>query len=235
MRPVKATGKPVILVVNAGSSLAINWAKDNIDAIVNVGYPGEQGGNALADVLFGDYNPAGRLPITYYASLDELPPFEDYDMKNRTYRYYKGKPLYPFGYGLSYTSFKYSDLQLPTQIKAGDTLNVSVKVTNVGDRDGDEVVQLYISDVKSSTPRPIHQLEGFDRIHLKAGESKIVEFTLTPRQLSMINKKTQRVIEPGTFDIYVGGEQPGFSGDNDALSTEVIKASFKVLGHQFLK
>ncbi|MCW3787975.1 glycoside hydrolase family 3 C-terminal domain-containing protein [Plebeiibacterium sediminum] len=232
---VKATGKPVILVINAGSSLAINWAKDNIDAIVNVGYPGEQGGNALADVLFGDYNPAGRLPITYYASLDELPPFEDYDMKNRTYRYYKGKPLYPFGYGLSYTSFKYSDLQLPTQTKAGDTLNVSVKVTNVGDRDGDEVVQLYISDVKSSTPRPIHQLEGFDRIHLKAGESKIIEFTLTPRQLSMINKKTQRVIEPGTFDIYVGGEQPGFSGDNDALSTEVIKASFKVLGHQFFK
>ncbi len=232
IKAVEETGKPVVLVINAGSALAINWAKENIDAIVNVGYPGEEGGNALADVLWGDYNPAGRLPITYYQSLSELPDFQNYNMEGRTYRYYKGEPLYPFGYGLSYTTFAYSDLNVPSSVKAGDDIKVTVKVSNTGKLAGDEVVQLYITDKKGSTARPIRQLEGFKRIYLKAGESKTVEFTLTPRQLSMINKKTQRVIESGTFDIYVGGEQPGFSGDNDASSTGVIKGSFKVSGYK---
>ncbi len=235
IKAVKEAGKPVILVINAGSALAINWAKENIDAIVNVGYPGEEGGNALADVLWGDYNPAGRLPITYYQSLSELPDFQNYDMEGRTYRYYKGEPLYPFGYGLSYTMFAYSDIKLPSSVKAGDSIIVSVNVTNTGKLAGDEVVQLYITDKKGTTSRPIRQLEGFKRIYLKAGESKTVEFTLTPRQLSMIDKKSQRVIEPGTFDVYVGGEQPGFNGDNDASSTEVIKGSFKVTGRQVFK
>ncbi len=235
IRAVKETGKPVVLVINAGSALAINWAKENIDAIVNVGYPGEEGGNALADVLWGDYNPAGRLPITYYQSLSELPDFQNYDMKGRTYRYYTGEPLYPFGYGLSYTTFAYSDLKLPSSIKAGDDIKVTVKVTNTGKLAGDEVVQLYITDKKGSTARPIRQLEGFKRIYIKAGESKTVAFTLTPRQLSMINKKSQRVIEAGIFDVYVGGEQPGFTGDNNATSTDVIKGSFKVSGEQNFK
>ncbi|MCW3785254.1 glycoside hydrolase family 3 protein [Plebeiibacterium sediminum] len=235
IKAVKATGKPVVLVINAGSAMAINWEKENIDAILNVGYPGEEGGNALADVLWGDYNPAGRLPITYYRSLSELPDFKNYDMKGRTYRYYNGDPLYPFGYGLSYTTFAYSDLKLSSTIKAGDSISVSVKVTNTGQMAGDEVVQLYLSDKKGSTPRPIRQLEGFERIHLKAGESKIVEFILEPRQLSMINKKAQRVIEAGIFDVFVGGEQPGFTGNNNASSTEVIKGSFKVIGQQSLQ
>ena len=235
LKAIKATGKPVVMVINAGSALAVNWEKENMDAILNVGYPGEEGGNALADVLFGDYNPAGRLPVTYYTSLEELPPFDDYNMKERTYRYYTGTPLYPFGYGLSYTQFKYSGLSVPESIKAGDSVKISVTISNVGQRAGDEVVQLYLSDKKASTPRPLHQLEGFERIHLKPGESKPVIFTIEPRQLSLINNKSERVIEAGEFDLFIGGEQPGFSGDNSATTTEVLKGTFRVRGNLQLK
>jgi beta-glucosidase len=213
MKAIMATGKPVILVLINGSALSINWANDNVPAILTAGYPGQQGGNAIADVLFGDYNPAGRLPVTYYKSVDQLPPFENYDMKGRTYRYFQKKPLYPFGFGLSYTKFKYSNLKLPANISAEKDFEVSVDVTNIGDRDGDEVVQLYINDEKASTPRPILQLEGFERIDLKKGETKTVNFTIAPRQLSLINKKGQRVVEPGWFTIFVGGKQPDGSAD----------------------
>ena len=235
LKAIKATGKPVILVINAGSALAINWAKEHIDAIINVGYPGEEGGNALADVLFGDYNPAGRLPITYYNALEDLPAFEDYNMKGRTYRYFEGEPLYPFGYGLSYTTFDYSNLKFEKQIHAGENLNLSVTITNTGNYAGDEVVQVYITDEKASTPRPIRQLVGFDRIHLKPNESKSVNFTITPRQLSFINKETKRVIEEGNFTLYVGGEQPGFKNSNHTASTEVISEKFKVKGFLEIK
>ena len=235
LKAIKATGKPVILVINAGSALAINWAKEHIDTIINVGYPGEEGGNALADVLFGDYNPAGRLPITYYNALEDLPAFEDYNMKGRTYRYFEGEPLYPFGYGLSYTTFDYSNLKFEKQIHAGENLNLSVTVTNTGNYAGDEVVQVYITDEKASTPRPIRQLVGFDRIHLKPNESKSVYFTITPRQLSIINKETKRVIEEGNFTLYVGGEQPSFKNSNHTTSTEVISEKFKVKGFLEMK
>jgi len=213
MKAVKATGKPVILVLINGSALSINWANDNIPAILTAGYPGQQGGNAIADVLFGDYNPAGRLPVTYYKSVDQLPKFENYDMEGRTYRYFHKTPLYPFGFGLSYTNFKYSNLQLPKTLNSETDFKVSVDITNTGDRDGDEVAELYIKDEKASTPRPICQLEGFERIHLKKGETKTVTFTIMPRQLSMINKKNERVVEPGWFTIFVGGKQPDGSKD----------------------
>lgn len=213
MKAVAATGKPVILVLINGSALSINWANDHVPAILTAGYPGQQGGNAIADVLFGDYNPAGRLPVTYYKSVDQLPPFESYDMKGRTYRYFDKKPLYPFGFGLSYTKFKYSNLKLPAIISAEKHFEVSVDVTNIGDLDGDEVVELYLKDEKASTPRPKLQLEGFERINLKKGETKTVSFTITPRQLSLINKKGQRVVEPGWFTISVGGKQPDESND----------------------
>ncbi|MFC0779635.1 glycoside hydrolase family 3 C-terminal domain-containing protein [Flavobacterium sp. HJSW_4] len=219
MKAVKATGKPVILVLINGSALSINWANDNIPAILTAGYPGQQGGNAIADVLFGDYNPAGRLPVTYYKSVDQLPKFENYDMEGRTYRYFHKTPLYPFGFGLSYTNFKYSNLKLPKTLNSETDFKVSVDVTNTGDRDGDEVAELYIKDEKASTPRPICQLEGFERIHLKKGETKTVTFTITPRQLSMINKKNQRVVEPGWFTIFVGGKQP--DGSNDIQSGRI--------------
>jgi beta-glucosidase len=230
MEAMKATGKPVVLVLINGSALSINYAAENLDAILTAGYPGQEGGNAVADVLFGDYNPAGRLPVTYYKSVDQLPAFENYDMEGRTYRYFRQTPIYPFGFGLSYTHFTYSDLTLLKEAKIGDNIQVSVKVTNAGDRDGDEVVQLYLTDEKASTPRPIRQLEGFKRISLKKGESQIVQFTLEPRQLSMINDKNKQVIEPGYFTVSVGGKQPGFTGSADAQTTETLTGRINLKG-----
>ena len=230
MEAIKATGKPIVLVLINGSALSINYAAENMDAILTAGYPGQQGGNAVADVIFGDYNPAGRLPVTYYKSVEQLPAFENYDMEGRTYRYFRQEPLYPFGFGLSYSNFKYSDLNIPAEVKVGDNVNVSVKVTNTGDRDGDEVVQLYFTDEKATSPRPIRQLEGFKRVSLKKGESKTVHFTLEPRQLSMINSKDKQVVEPGWVTIAVGGEQPGFSGANDAETTETVSGRVNVKG-----
>ena len=230
MEAIKATGKPVILVLINGSALSVNYAAENMDAILTAGYPGQQGGNAVADVLFGDYNPAGRLPVTYYKSVDQLPAFENYDMEGRTYRYFRQSPLYPFGFGLSYTNFSYTDLTLPKEAKMGENITVSVKVTNSGERDGDEVVQLYLTDEKASTPRPIRSLEGFKRISLKKGESQIVSFTLVPRQLSMINEKDKQVVEPGFFTIAVGGEQPGFTGAAKAETTGSLSGRMKLIG-----
>ncbi|WP_026713554.1 beta-glucosidase [Flavobacterium daejeonense] len=223
MKAMVATGKPVVLVLINGSALSINWANDNVPAILTAGYPGQQGGNAIADVLFGDYNPAGRLPVTYYKSVEQLPDFENYDMKGRTYRYFEKTPLYPFGFGLSYTKFKYSNLQLPKNVNPEKDFEVSVDVTNTGERDGDEVVELYLKDEKASTPRPIWQLEGFERIHLKKGETRTVRFTIKLRQLSMINSKKQRVIEPGWFTVAVGGKLP----DN---STDIQNGRFEISG-----
>ncbi|WP_053188005.1 beta-glucosidase [Sunxiuqinia dokdonensis] len=230
MQAIVATGKPVVLVLINGSALSINWAAEHVPAILTAGYPGQQGGNAIADVLFGDYNPAGRLPVTYYQSVDQLPDFENYDMEGRTYRYFRGETLYPFGYGLSYTNFDYANLVVPEVVNVNEPVAVSVEVTNTGDLDGDEVVQLYLTDEKASTPRPIRQLEGFERVHLKKGETKTVHFILEPRQLSLINKKEQRVIEPGWFTLAVGGEQAGFSGRQDAATTTTISGRFQVKG-----
>ena len=230
MEALKATGKPIVLVLINGSALSINYAAENMDAILTAGYPGQQGGNAIADVLFGDYNPAGRLPVTYYKSVEQLPAFENYDMEGRTYRYFRQAPLYPFGFGLSYTRFAYSNLTIPAEAKTGGQVHVSVNVTNTGDRDGDEVVQLYLTDEKASTPRPIRQLEGFKRISLKKGESQIVEFTLEPRAFSMINNKDIQVVEPGWFTISVGGEQPGFTGSTNAETTGTITGRMNMKG-----
>ncbi len=230
MEAIKATGKPIVLVLINGSALSINFAAENMNAILTAGYPGQEGGNAVADVIFGDYNPAGRLPVTYYKSVEQLPAFENYDMEGRTYRYFRQVPLYPFGFGLSYTNFKYSGLNIPAEAKIGDKINVSVKVTNTGDRDGDEVVQLYLTDEKASSPRPIRQLEGFQRISLKKGESKTVQFTLEPRQLSMINNKDKQVVEPGWFTISLGGEQPGFVGATNAETTETVTGRINIKG-----
>ncbi len=215
MKEVKKLGKPTILVLLNGSALAVNWANDNLDAIISAGYPGQEGGTAVADVLFGDYNPAGRLPVTYYKSIEQLPPFDDYDMKGRTYRYFTGEPLYPFGYGLSYTTFEYSGLKIPSKVKMGKNVPVKVTVKNTGKVGGDEVVQLYIKDEEASTTRPIVQLEGFQRIYLEPGQSKEVEFELTPRQLSLIGKDDVRVLESGWFTVSVGGGQPGVKETND--------------------
>jgi beta-glucosidase len=208
LKAVVATGKPVVVVLLSGSALAVNWANDNAPAILHAWYPGGEGGTAIADVLFGDYNPAGRLPVTFYKSVDQLPPFTDYSMAGRTYRYFKGEPLYPFGFGLSYTKFDYSNLKLSAKsVKAGEPIKVTVDVKNTGDREGDEVVQLYLTDVAASAPVPIRALVGFDRISLRPGEKRSVTFTITPRQMSLIDNHGKRIIEPGEFLVGIGGSQ----------------------------
>ena len=213
LKAVVATGKPVVVVLLSGSALAVNWANDNVPAILHSWYPGGEGGTAIADVLFGNYNPAGRLPVTFYKSVDQLPPFTDYGMAGRTYRYFKGEPLYPFGYGLSYTKFDYSNLRFSAKsVKAGGPVKVSVDVKNAGEMTGDEVVQLYLTDVAASAPVPIRTLVGFDRITLKPGEKQTVTFTITPRQMSLIDEQGKRVIEPGEFAISIGGGQVGLKG-----------------------
>jgi beta-glucosidase len=209
LKAVVATGRPVVVVVLSGSALAVNWANENAPAILTAWYPGGEGGTAIADVLFGDYNPAGRLPVTFYKSVDQLPPFTDYSMQGRTYRYFKGEPLYPFGYGLSYTQFVYSKLRTKS-VGVGDSVKVSVEVKNTGETAGDEVVQLYLTDVTASVLVPIRTLVGFDRISLRPREKRTVTFTITPRQMSLIDDRGKRVIEPGEFMISIGGLRSSF-------------------------
>jgi beta-glucosidase len=228
------SGKPVIVVLMNGGALSVNKAQEKASAVLLAGYPGQQGGNAVADVLFGDYNPAGRLPVTYYKSIDQRPPFEDYNMTGRTYKFFTGEPLYPFGYGLSYTTFEYSDLSIPGKVVAGEKVKVKVTVTNSGKLSGEEVVQLYITDEKATTTRPKRQLEGFTRIFLRAGESKDVTFELDPRQFSILNNKDKRVIEPGYFTISVGGKQPGFNGYSDPSFTQVLTGRIRLTGKAVL-
>jgi beta-glucosidase len=231
LRAVNATGKPVVLVLLNGSALAVNWANDHVPAIIDAWYPGQEGGTAIADVLFGDYNPGGRLPVTFYKSVDQLPPFTDYSMKGRTYRYFKGDPLYPFGFGLSYTQFKYDNLKLSeNKIKAGAGLTITAEVQNVGRQAGDEVVELYVSDVVASVPVPIRSLAGVRRVFLKPGEKQKVSFALTGEQLSIIDDRGKRVVEPGEFLVSIGGKQPGFTGRQDAHTTSVIATRLIVTG-----
>ena len=231
LKAVSATGKPVVLVLLNGSALAVNWANDNVPAIVDAWYPGEEGGTALADVLFGDYNPGGRLPVTFYKSVDQLPPFTDYSMQGRTYRYFKGEPLYPFGFGLSYTKFKYDNLKLSAnKINAGAGLTITAEVQNVGEQAGDEVVQLYVTDVAASVPVPIRSLAGVRRVFLKPGEKQKISFALTREQMSIIDDSGKRVVEPGEFLVSVGGKQPGFTGRQDVHTSSVIAARLIVTG-----
>ncbi|MDW7681560.1 MAG: glycoside hydrolase family 3 C-terminal domain-containing protein, partial [bacterium] len=230
MRKIHALEKPVVLVLLNGSALSINWANDHIPAIVEAWYPGQAAGTAIADLLFGDYNPAGRLPVTFYKSVEQLPSFTDYGMKGKTYRYFGDEPLYPFGYGLSYTRFNYSELLIPKQIKAGEDLPISVEVKNSGDMDGEEVVQVYVSDLEASVPTPIHSLAGFRRIFLKKGEKTRVHFKIKPEQLSLINENNERLVEPGIFKISVGGGQPNLHSQ----TTAVLSALVEVAGKSFI-
>lgn len=204
LKAVHATGKPLIVVLMNGSAVAINWANENAAAILEAWYPGQAGGTAIAEALFGDYNPGGRLPLTFYKSLEQLPPFRDYSMAGRTYRYFTDEPLYPFGYGLSYTQFAYSDLQItPDAMNENGEIKVSLTVTNTGDRAGDEVVQLYTRDVEASVPRPQQELKGFARVALAAGESKTITFTLYASQFSFYDNGAH-IVEAGRTDVMIG-------------------------------
>ena len=227
IKEIYSLGKPVVLVLLNGSALAINWEKDNIPAIVETWYGGQAAGQAIADVLFGDYNPGGRLPVTFYKSVNDLPPFTDYNMQNRTYRYFKGEPLFPFGYGLSYTTFKYSNFKTKKTYAVGDTINVTVEVKNTGKISGDEVVELYLSDLSSSVPVPIRALKGFKRISLLPGEAKVVSFSLAPDSFSVIDEQNKRVVKPGLFELTVGGSQP--KAATGIKETGILKAVIKLL------
>ncbi|HKF50455.1 MAG TPA: glycoside hydrolase family 3 C-terminal domain-containing protein [Terracidiphilus sp.] len=203
-----ATGKPLAVVLMNGSALAVNWINEHANAVLEAWYPGEEGGAAVAETLSGKNNPAGRLPVTFYKGVDQLPNFEDYGMANRTYRYFSGKPLYPFGYGLSYTKFSYSDLSVPEQaIAAGQTVGADVTVTNTGKLAGDEVVQLYLK-FPSVKGAPRIALRGFERIHLDAGASQKVHFDLRPRDLGMVTEDGNPIIAQGEYTISIGGGQP---------------------------
>ncbi|HEX3009003.1 MAG TPA: glycoside hydrolase family 3 C-terminal domain-containing protein [Bacteroidales bacterium] len=225
LKALKATGKPIVFVLMNGSAISINWADANIPAILEAWYPGEEGGNAVADILFGDYNPAGRLPLTFYKGVDQLPPFEDYNMKNRTYRYFTGDPLYKFGYGLSYSTFAYSNLKVASQVKAGEEIKVSIDVENKGKMAGDEVVQLYISHPNADVTVANLSLQGFRRIHLKPGEKQTVELTLKPKQYSVFAEGKGLVPKPGIVALSIGGSQPN---DKKAVNTQVLSARFEV-------
>jgi beta-glucosidase len=208
LEALAATGKPLVVVLLNGSPLAVNWAQEHAAAILDAWYPGGEGGTAIAETLAGTNNPAGRLPVTFYASLDQLPPFEDYSMQNRTYRYFQGKPLYGFGYGLSYSIFEYGNLKLSTtELKAGEDLTVQVDVRNASGPAGDEVAELYVEFARAPGA-PLRALRGFERLRIAPGDTRQVTYTLKPRDLSMVNEKGEHIVAPGEYNIFVGGAQP---------------------------
>ncbi|MHA1844200.1 MAG: glycoside hydrolase family 3 C-terminal domain-containing protein [Promethearchaeota archaeon] len=227
LKEISEIGKSIILILTGGSALAVNFAKEKISAILFAWYPGEEGGAAVADVIFGDYNPAGRLPVTFYKSIEQLPDVRNYNMEGRTYRFFRGDLLYPFGFGLSYTTFKYHDLQInPQKIKTNESIKVSVEVENVGERDGEEVVQLYISNLSTPDKYPLKELQGFERIFLKKGERKKVNFTILPTQFSRVNEEGQRLIEPSRFAVTVGGGQKEYCDPH----MNCLERMFEVIG-----
>jgi beta-glucosidase len=222
-----ATGKPLVVVLTNGSALAVNWAKDHANAILEAWYPGEEGGAAVAQTLSGANNPAGRLPVTFYTGVAQLPAFEDYAMKGRTYRYFEGQPLFPFGYGLSYTTFGYKDLKLPNKALAmGEDLHASVTVTNTGKVAGQEVVELYLK-FPGVAGAPNKALRGFKRIHLEAGASAEVQFDLKPRDLSIVTDAGVPEVPSGEFTVSIGGGQPG-------TGAPTVAGAFKVQETQAL-
>jgi beta-glucosidase len=206
---LKGSGKPLVVVLMNGSALAVNWANDHANAILEAWYPGEEGGSAIAQTLGGTNNPGGRLPVTFYKGVEQLPEFEDYAMKNRTYRYFQGQPLYPFGYGLTYSNFEYSNMKLSSpELDAGSQLAVYVDVKNASQRAGDEVVELYVN-FPQLPGAPLRALRGFTRVHLEAGELRHVKLTLQARDLSYVNEAGDRMISAGDYTITAGGGQPG--------------------------
>jgi beta-glucosidase len=226
LHALAATGKPLIVVLQTGSALAVDWAAEHASAILEAWYPGEEGGDAIAETLAGDNDPAGRLPVTFYASNSQLPPFTDYSMRGRTYRYFHGKPLFPFGYGLSYTTFAFSGLKVPARVTAGEPVTVEGEVTNTGKVAGDEVVELYLKQ-PSAYETPIRELAGFERIHLSPGQSRHVTLTIAPRSLGQVGERGNRSILPGDYTVSLGGGQPGDTPG-------VLSAQFTVTGKKEL-
>lgn len=230
LEEVVALGKPTVLVLLAGSPLSINWADEHVRAIVQAWYPGQATGSALADVLFGDYSPGGRLPVTFPRSLADVPEFTDYRMQGRTYRYSEKEPLYPFGYGLSYTRFAYREIEAnKLELANGDEVVVSATVQNVGERGGDEVVQLYVKALDAPFVVPVHELRGFSRLPIEAGQAQRVSFTLTTRDLSLIDEGGKRVYQPGRYRIFIGGSQPD-ERSGDLIGEDPLEIDIQLTG-----
>ena len=227
LEALKKTGKPLIVVLNSGSALGVNWAQQNADAILEAWYPGEEGGDAIAQIAAGDYSPSGRLPVTFYRSVDDLPAFTDYSMRNRTYRYYGGQALYPFGYGLSYAKFHYGEAMLSTtRLQAGEPLTATVELRNDGAREADEVVEAYLKAPRNGVSPKLF-LAGFQRVHLAAGESRQVTISLDARQMSEVDAEGRRWVMPGDYLLSIGGGQPN-------TSAEGVSAKFVVRGMKLL-
>ena len=220
--------KPLIVVITGGSPIAIPEVEEFADAILFAWYPGEQGGHAVADLIFGDVSPSGRLPMTFPKSVDQLPDYEDYSMENRTYKYMKAKPQFPFGFGLSFTSFEYSNLKLNKEsVKAGESVEVNCIIKNTGNMEGEEVVQLYLKDKDASVRVPEFSLNGINRIHLKPGETKEVSFTIKPDMMEIIDENGGGTIEPGEFQVFVGGAAP-VPRSIELGAPQPLKADFRV-------
>jgi beta-glucosidase len=229
LRKLATSGGKVVLVLSGGSPVALDGVEDLVDAIVYVWYPGQEGGHAVAEVLFGDTNPAGRLPLTFPKSLDQLPPFEDYNMDGRTYRYSTQVPLFPFGFGLSYTQFEYGPLTLSKAIlQAGQSLQVSFDLTNCGALAGEEVIQVYLSDLQSSAPVPLHKLVDFHRVALQAGETRRVEFDIPAEKMAFVDVNGHLKLEPGEFRLEIGACSPGNRGRELGAPTPA-QAVFKLV------
>ncbi|HVH88740.1 MAG TPA: glycoside hydrolase family 3 C-terminal domain-containing protein, partial [Terriglobales bacterium] len=213
LEQIYALGKPVLLVLTSGSAVAVNWADERVAAILEAWYPGEEGGTAVAEAIAGDFSPAGRLPVTFYKSADQLPPFEDYSMANRTYRYFDGEPLYPFGYGLSYTTFTYRNLQVDNpNVTADGSVRLSVDVVNTGQMKAEEVVELYLTH-EGIPGAPLRALKGFQRIRLDPGDQRTVSFTVSGRDLGVVDPEGRHRTTPGKVTVWIGGGQPVARGD----------------------
>jgi len=230
MKALAAENIPTVFVMMTGSAISTEWESQNVPAIMNAWYGGQDAGTAIADVLFGDYNPSGKLPVTFYAKDSDLPAFNSYEMKNRTYRYFDGQVLYPFGYGLSYTKFEYSAVQMPATVNAGSNVKVSVNVKNTGKMDGDEVVQLYMSYPGVNGQKPLYALKAFDRIFLKAGESKTIEFTLSPRELGLVDDSGALMVSAGKRKLYIGSTSPT---QTTAEKLPIVEKDFEITGNSF--
>jgi beta-glucosidase len=221
----------MVVVLISGNPIDLNWEHQNADALLQAWFPGEQGGKAIADVIFGNYNPSGRLPVTYYKSVQQIPAINDYSMKGHTYRYFDGEVLYPFGYGLSYTHFSYSNLRVsPGTGSTSGKVDMQADVTNTGSRAGDEAVQLYISKDKRDDISPIRQLKGFRKLSLKPGETRTVTFTLDPRSFALVDSRGDLRVDAGSYTIFIGGIQPEAKSIANAETTGVISGKVTLSG-----
>jgi beta-glucosidase len=230
LHALAATGKPLVVVLENGSALAVNWSAAHANAILEAWYPGELGGTAIADTLAGGNDPGGKLPVTFYTGISQLPAFDNYSMKNRTYRYFTGKPLYQFGYGLSYTHFAFSNLTLSSpSVAAGQPLTVDGEIKNTGPVAGDEVAELYMTPPQNGLS-PKVELVAFERVHLAPGQTQHVQFILSPRQMSVVDAKGVRSMAAGDYSLYLGGGQP----DAPEKEADGQAATFSITGEQVL-